>query len=452
MHIVIIGAGKVGSQIASQLVLEGHDIVVIDNDMKVLSGIGSSEDILCIEGDAVSRPTLLEAEVNEADVVITCTNSDEINMLSCLLVKKLGAKRTIARVRNPEYYDQITYIKDDLGLSLSINPEMSAANAISRVLLFPAANNVETFSHGKVELVEFSLEKGNPLIGKSLIEISHAYNAKVLMCAVLRGEQTFIPGGSDILCEGDKIFIAADHTQMIAFFKKIEAFRSGVRTVIIVGGGRIAYYLAKRLLSHGMMVKIIESSGERCNELAELLPSAIIINADGTNENILGEEGINQTDAFVALTGMDEVNIILSIYAERKGVDKVVTKVSQLSSDEMIGNLGLESVFSPKAVTANQIIQYIRALAASSEINTIESLCRLAGDRIEALEFLVNDGTEYVGVPLKELHVKKNFLVAVIIRGKKVIIPGGNDTIEVGDSVIIVTADKRVQSLDDVFE
>lgn len=452
MHIVIIGAGKVGSQIASQLVSEGHDIVMIDNNPKSLAAVGNIEDILCIEGEAVSRVTLKEADAGEADVVIACTNSDEINMLSCLLVKKMGAKRTIARVRNPVYYEQIDYIKDDLGLSLSINPERSAARAISRVLLFPAANNVETFSHGKVELVEFTLEKGNPMIGKSLMEISHVYKARVLMCAIIRGEKTFIPVGSDVLEENDRIFVAADHAQMIAFFKKIEAFRSGVKTVIIVGGGRIAYYLAERLISHGMTVKIIENSTARCEELAELLPSAIIVNADGTDEEVLGEEGIHQTDAFVALTGMDEVNVILSIYAEKKNVEKVVAKVSQISFSDMIDGLGLDSVFSPKTVTANQILQYVRALAASSELNSIESLCRLAGNRIEALEFLIHEGTEYIGTPLRMLNVKKGFLVAVIIRGNNVIIPGGDDTVEVGDSVIIVTTHNKVQSLDEVFE
>lgn len=452
MHIVIIGAGKVGSQIASQLVSEGHDIVMIDNNPKSLAAVGSIEDILCIEGEAVSRVTLKEADAGEADVVIACTNSDEINMLSCLLVRKMGAKRTIARVRNPVYYEQIDYIKDDLGLSLSINPERSAARAISRVLLFPAANNVETFSHGKVELVEFTLEKGNPLIGKSLMEISRVYKARVLMCAIIRGEKTFIPVGSDVLEENDRIFVAADHAQMIAFFKKIEAFRSGVKTVIIVGGGRIAYYLAERLISHGMTVKIIENSAARCEELAELLPSAIIVNADGTDEEVLGEEGIHQTDAFVALTGMDEVNVILSIYAEKKNVEKVVAKVSQISFSDMIDGLGLDSVFSPKTVTANQILQYVRALAASSELNSIESLCRLAGNRIEALEFLIHEGTEYIGTPLRMLNVKKGFLVAVIIRGNNVIIPGGDDTVEVGDSVIIVTTHNKVQSLDEVFE
>ncbi|MBR6270746.1 MAG: Trk system potassium transporter TrkA [Lachnospiraceae bacterium] len=452
MHIVIIGAGKVGSQIASQLVSEGHDIVMIDNNPKSLAAVGSIEDILCIEGEAVSRVTLKEADAGEADVVIACTNSDEINMLSCLLVRKMGAKRTIARVRNPVYYEQIDYIKDDLGLSLSINPERSAARAISRVLLFPAANNVETFSHGKVELVEFTLEKGNPLIGKSLMEISRVYKARVLMCAIIRGEKTFIPVGSDVLEENDRIFVAADHAQMIAFFKKIEAFRSGVKTVIIVGSGRIAYYLAERLISHGMTVKIIENSAARCEELAELLPSAIIVNADGTDEEVLGEEGIHQTDAFVALTGMDEVNVILSIYAEKKNVEKVVAKVSQISFSDMIDGLGLDSVFSPKTVTANQILQYVRALAASSELNSIESLCRLAGNRIEALEFLIHEGTEYIGTPLRMLNVKKGFLVAVIIRGNNVIIPGGDDTVEVGDSVIIVTTHNKVQSLDEVFE
>ena len=452
MNIVVIGAGKVGTQIAIQLTKAGHSVVAVDNSRATLSALSDTEDIMCIEGSAVDYETQKEAGVSEADVVIACTNSDEVNMLTCLLAKKHGAARTIARVRDPEYYDQLSYITEDLGLSLAINPEMSAADTMSRILLFPAADGVDTFSKGKVEVINFTLEQDNPLIGKSLIQISQTYNVRVLICAISRGGKAFIPTGSDILEAGDSIYIVADHSQMISFFKKIDAFKSSVESVIIVGGGTTSYYLAKRLLAHGMTVKIIEKNEKRCDMLASELPGALIVCADGSSEEVLREEGIERADAFIAMTNFDEVNAILSIFAKENGVEKVITKINTISFSKMLKNIGVENIISPKSVTANQIVRYIRAMAASGESNAVESLSRLVEDQVEALQFIIRDDMDYIGVPLKELKIKKGYLIASITRGRKPLIPGGNDCISIGDSVVVITTETDTQNFGDIFE
>ncbi len=456
MKIVVIGNGKVGSKLSQQLAREGHDIVVIDSNAKRLQSVANTEDVMCIEGNAVDYAVQQEAGISQADIVIACTEGDELNMLCCLLAKKHGAKRTIARVRNPEYYDQLPYIRDELGLSLAINPERVAADTISRVLLFPSANNVEPFVRGRVELIEFLLEKGNPLIGHSLIEVQQKYAMKVLICAICRDGKVIIPGGSDSLMEGDRIHLVSSHEQIRAFFKNIDRFRSSVRTVMIVGGGKIAYYLARRLLNQGIKVKIIEQNPNRCRELCEKLPEAIVIQGDGTNEELLDEEGMDQVDAFVALTGLDEVNVILSIYvktrhvASRRAV-KVITKVTQLSFIEMLEDLGIESIISPKALTANVILRYVRSLAASADCDGVETLSRLVDGQVEALEFVVRKETSFLGIPLHSLSIRSGFLVACIVRRGQLIIPGGNDPFELGDSVIIVTTHPHVQSLQDMI-
>lgn len=451
MKIVIIGNGKVGNKLSQQLVKEGHDIVVIDKNAKALQDVVNNEDVMCVEGNAVDFDVQVEAGVPEADLVIACTDGDELNMLCCLLAKKHGAARTIARVRNPEYYDQLPFIREELGLSMAINPERAAANTISRVLLFPAANSIEPFAKGRVELMEFILEKGNPLIGSSLAQINKKYGVKVLICAIQRGGEVLIPGGADVLQEGDRIHLAASHSEIQTFFQHIDRFRSSVKTVMIVGGGRISYYLAKRLLAEGMKVKIVEKKLDRCQTLCEQLPKAVIIHGDGTDEELLGEEGIADVDAFLAMTGLDEVNVILSIYAKTKKVSKIITKVSQLSFIEMLENIGIETIVSPKTVTANMILRYVRALDASSDSNSVESMIRVVDGKVDALEFIIQKETSFLGIPLKDLTIRPGFLVACIVRHNTVIIPGGNDTMEIGDSVIVVTTKPHVQDLRDMI-
>ena len=449
MKIIVIGKGKVGAKLSEQLVKEGYDVVVIDRNSDALESANNS-DIICIEGNGAEYGVQMEAGISEADLVIACTSSDEINMLCCLLAKKHGAKRTIARVRNPEYYEQLPHIQEELGLSMAINPERAAAAVISRVLLFPVANNVEPLAKGRVELIEFHVEGGNPLIGKALSEINRAYGFRLLICAIQRDNHIFIPTGVDILQTGDRIHMVASHKEIQKFFEQIDLFRSSVKRVMIAGGGRISYYLAKTLLQQKIQVKIIEQNMERCRSLCETLPKAVIIHGDATNEDLLGEEGIENMDAFVAVTGLDEVNIILSIYARSKKVSKIITKVTQISFTDMLDGMGIESIISPKAVTANIILRYVRSLAASANSNSVESLIRLLDGNVEALEFHVKKKVSFLNIPLKDLSVKKGFLVACIVRKNEVIIPGGNDSIQMDDSVIVVTTHPHVQDLQDM--
>jgi len=312
------------------------------------------------------------------------------------------------------------------------------------------ANNVEPLAKGRVELIEFHVEGGNPLIGKALSEINRAYDFRLLICAIQRDNHIFIPTGVDILQTGDRIHMVASHKELQKFFEQIDLFRSSVKRVMIAGGGRISYYLAKTLLQQKIQVKIIEQNMERCRSLCETLPKAVIIHGDATNEDLLGEEGIENMDAFVAVTGLDEVNIILSIYARTKKVSKIITKVTQISFTDMLDGMGIESIISPKAVTANIILRYVRSLAASANSNGVESLIRLLDGNVEALEFHVKKKVSFLNIPLKDLSVKKGFLVACIVRKNEVIIPGGNDSILMDDSVIVVTTHPHVQDLQDM--
>lgn len=447
MKIIIMGSGKVGHKLVEQLGQEGHDIVVIDSNPAALQSLADTEDVMCVEGNAIDYQVQQEAGISEADLVIACTDGDEMNMLCCLLARKHGAARTIARVRKPEYYDQLPFIREEMGLSFAINPERASADMIARVLIFPAATSIEPFAKGRVELMEFPLEQGNALIGKSLVEINQRFSFRILICAVQRGQEVFIPGGSDVLELGDRIHIVSSHDELQGFFKEIDLFRSSVKDVMIVGGGKISYYLAKRLLYQGMRVKIIEQNMERCRELCEQLPAATIVHGDGSHEDLLQEEGIRDVDAFVAMTGMDEINAILSLYANTHKVSKIITKVTQLSFTDMLETIGIQTTVSPKEVTANQILRYVRAISASVEDNSVESLSRMIGGRLEALEFYVEKKSPFTGIPLKDLSIQSGFLVACIVRGGDLIIPGGNDTIEEDDAVIVVTTRPHVKSL-----
>ena len=449
MKIVIIGSGKVGQMLTQQLERENHDVTVIDISGEVLGALSSHTDVMCIHGNAVDYSVMMEAGIPQADLVIACTETDELNMLCCLLAKKHGAARTIARVRNPEYYEQLPYIEEDMGLSMAINPEEAAARVISRVLLFPAANSIEVFAKGRVELIELPLHSGNPLIGKSLSAINATYPFRILICGIARGDDTLIPTGSDVLQEDDHIFIASSHDQLELFFKTIDLFRTSVKTVMIVGGGRIAFYLARQLLHQGMHVKIIEQKPDRCQKLCAQLPKASIIHGDGTDEDLLTEEGLDTTDALIAATGMDEINVILSLYARARKVQKIVTKVTQLSFTEMLKRIGVDTIVSPKHITAAAILRYVRALDASQG-SSVESLSRLADGRIEALEFML-ERAPFLGTPLRNLPIRSGFLVACIVRAGKLIFPSGNDTLEKGDSVMIVTTHPHIHAIEEIF-
>lgn len=452
MKIVIIGDGKVGHKLAKQLSEQSYDIVIIDNKASVLKKSINDLDINCVEGNGINRDIQKEAGVPEADLVIACTSTDEVNMLCCLIAKKLGAKQTIARVRNPVYYQQMDLIREDLCLSMAVNPDYAMAEEIARVLIFPAAVKVETFVKGRVELVEHSVGADSRIAGLSLAELYQKYQIKILVCAVQRNHEVFIPGGNFILREGDNVHIAASHKDIKNFFKLIGQYRDKVRTVMICGGSRTAYYLSMKLLSLGMDVKIIEKSEERCIELSDAMPKATIINGDAADHELLLEEGLDKVDAFLSLTGMDEENIVMSMYAKAMGVQKIITKVNNDALLSMTDQLGLKSVVSPKNITANRVISYVRAMQNSYTSANVQTMYRLLDDKVEALEFIIREKSDYMNVPLKELNLKKDILIACIVRRRKIIIPGGDDVMKVGDSVIVVTFNQHIQDLADILE
>ena len=451
MEIVIIGDGKVGFKLAKQLSVENYDVVMIDNNEKKMKFAVDRLDIACVTGDGVDVDVQKEAGVPHADLVIACTSADECNMLSCLIAKRLGAKHTIARVRNPIYFNQIGLLKEDLHLSMAVNPELIVADEINRLLLFPDASKIETFVKGRVELIEFPIMKESRLVGMSLAEMYNKLQIKVLVCAVEHGDEVLIPDGYYVVHEGDRLHIAAAHRVVESFFKLLGKHREKIKKVIICGGGRVAYYLTRQLSSVGMQVKIIEKNVERCEQLCELIPKATIINGDATDHDLLIEEGIEEADAFVALTGMDEENIITSLFAKSQGVDKIIVKVNEDRRARMIEDFGIDSIVSAKTATADAILSYVRARKNSQGSANVETMYQLVDEQVEALEFIIRSETPYTGIPLKELSLKSNNLIACIARKREIIIPGGDDCIEVGDSVILVTRDKHIEDLKDIL-
>ncbi|MDD4074751.1 MAG: Trk system potassium transporter TrkA [Eubacteriales bacterium] len=450
MNIVIVGGGKVGYALASQLCNEGHDVTVIDNNSERTTLINDSLDVITFCGSGASYVVQKDAGVEDADLLIAATGADEINMLCCMVGKKVGAKHTIARVRNPEYHQQMFFLREELGLSLVINPEQAAAQEISRMLRFPSAIKVEPFAKGKVELVELRLKEDSPLDGVMLKDLRKKMQINnVLICAVERDDVVTIPTGNFALCAGDRLTLIAPPQDAEAFFKYLGAYKRRIKNVIIIGGGRISYYLARQLNEVGIHTKIVERDEARCRELCELVPKAIIICGDGADQDLLREEGIMSADAFVALTGLDEENIILSMYAHKCSVEKVITKVSKTSYIDMLNSSALESFICPKDITSHQILQYVRAMQNSFGSN-VETLYRIVDERVEALEFHVRDNARVIGIPLKDIPLKDGLLIGAIIRRGRCIIPSGNDTIEPDDSVIVVTTDRGLCELDSI--
>lgn len=451
MQIVIIGDGKVGHKLAVQLSEEDYDIVLIDQNAGKLKEALNRLDIICITGNGADAEIQKQAEVDRSDLVIACASTDEFNMLSCLLAKRLGAKHTIARVRNPIYYQQIDLLRSDLRLSMAVNPELSAANEIARILLFPAASKVETFMKGRAELVEHVLKAGNPLAGLSLAEIDRRFKIDMLVCAVKRGNSVFIPDGDFVLQEDDRLHIAAGHHDLRSFFKSMGKKSTKVKRVMICGGGNVCFYLSRQLLQAGMQVKIIERSEEKCEYLCELLPKATVIQGDAADQDLLIEEGIGESDAVVALTGMDEENIIMSLFAKAQGVDKIIAKVNEDSRAQMVEGLGIDSIVSVKSAAADEIVNYVRAMKNSYSSANVETSYRLLGGKVEAMEFIIRKECSFTNVALKDLPTKPNHLIACIGRGRKVIIPGGDDHMEVGDSVIVVTKEHTINEFTDIL-
>lgn len=451
MQIIIVGCGNVGTTLTEQLSKEGHNITVIDTESHKVEAVANQFDVMGVVGNGASFTVQNEAGIEEADLMIAVTASDELNLLCCLIAKKAGDCNTIARVRNPIYNREIAFIKEELGLSMVINPEYAAASEIARLLKFPSAIKVDTFAKGRVELLKCKIHEGSVLSGRPLTYISSGLHCDVLICTVERGEEVFIPSGNFALQEKDVISVVASSKKANEFFKKIGMATNRIKSCMIIGGGETTYYLAKQLLPMGIEIKIIEQDKDRCNELSELLPQALIIHGDGTERNLLHEEGLLQAHSFVSWTNLDEENIMLSLFAKSVSKAKTITKVHRIAYDEIIDSLDLGSVLYPKNITAEYILQYVRAMQNSIGSN-IETLYQLIEDKVEALEFRVHEQSELVGVPLKELQLKENLLIACINRKGNIITPGGQDSIEVGDTVVVVTTNQGFHDLKDILK
>ena len=451
MRIVIIGLGSIGRTVLKSLSGEGHTVTVIDEDRQKIENLIERYDVFGVVGNGASMDIQEEAKVRDADLVIVLTHSDELNILACLVAKKLGAKNTVARVRNPDYRKQIVQMKDDLGISMIVNPERETASEIFNVINLPSVAQIEHFAKGKVLLAEIVAEAGCSLIGETLISLGKKLATKVLICAVQRGDEVIIPSGHFEILEGDRIHFASDAKTLGDFLAEANLVKSPLKNVMIVGGGKIGFYLADALSKKRYKVKLIENSKPLSEELAELLPRVTVINGNGTQHDLLIEEGIEAMDAFVALTDIDEENIIVSMFAGKMKVKKAITQIKSEDLYGMLGELGIKNNVSPKHIVASRILSYIRALSNSRGSNVL-TLYRLVGDRVEALEFAAKKQSRLYDKPLKDLKIKKDCLIACIIRNNEVIIPRGDSAIHLGDNVIVVTTHKNFDDLTDVFE
>ncbi len=451
MKIVIIGAGSVGTEICARLEGEGHDITLVDMSAAALEEAEARYDVATVIGNGAEIAVLRRAGAVGAGLLIAVTSSDEINILCCTAAKKLGTKNTVARVRNPEYSELMRFMREDMNLSMTINPEYAAARDIYRILRFPAATKVESFYHGKVELVEFTVGAESEIAGVTLNELNSKLNIKFLVCAVLRGSEAYIPRGNFSIQPGDKIYVTAPENEITKFFRAVGAYEHPVRDVIIAGGGRVTYYLESLLKNSKIRSVVIESDKERCRSLAEQYPCTVIC-GDATKQSLLLEEGVERADAFVALTDFDEENAIISMYAKSVSEATVITMINTISYVELFKNAGLERIISPKSTTASYILRYVRSILNAGD-SKIETLHKLMDDKVEALEFLINDEIENLtDIPLRSLELRKNLLVACIIRDDNIIIPSGEDRISFGDTVIVVALGGQINDVKEILK
>ncbi|MBP5151720.1 MAG: Trk system potassium transporter TrkA [Lachnospiraceae bacterium] len=451
MQIIIVGCGNVGSSIARQLSKEGHNLTIVDVNERAVRELSDAIDVLGIVGSGSQLAVLKQADVAEADLLIAVTDSDERNLVCCLIAKKAGTRNTIARVRDPEFFDEIELIKSDLGLSLYVNPELNAAEEIARLLKFPTAMEIDSFANGKVDLMKFEVGEGSPLCGLKLKEIPTRLKCDILICVVERGNETFIPTGDFTINQGDKIGVVASGRKSARFLKALELNKGRVRSCLIVGGGELTYYLADMLVATGVEVKIVEKSKKRCDELAELLPEAIIIYGDGADKNLLLEEGIDRTEAFLALTNYDEENVMMSIYAGKVNPKaKLITKVHRSAYDDIIYDMNVGSIINPKLITSESVVKYVRAMVNSTSSN-MEALYQLNSGKAEAMEFTVKSASGLVDVPLMNVKLKPNVLVACIIHLGQIETPKGSSVIRMGDRVIVVTTETGFEDISDIL-
>ncbi len=450
MNIVIVGCGKVGTSIAHELNIEGHDIVLVDVNGDAVSKLSDSIDAMGIEGNGATYDTLTEAGVQNADLVVAVTAKDEVNLYACLMAKSAGVKHTIARVRNPEYTQDLFRVKDLLGLSMSINPEQTTAVEISRLFRFAGASEVDTLSRGMVELIKVTVPENSIIANKRISQIDILKN-KVRICSVERGDEVYIPNGDFVIRSGDRISIVSKSETAAKFFRKINVVIGRSRYVILLGGGKVSFYLAQRLIKSGTSVKIVEKNPARCKELAELLPEAVIINGDCMDQDLLLSEGIENADGVAALMDFDEENILISLYIKGVSKAKIITKVNNKSFNNIIEQLNLECVINPKNISGEYIASYIRAMQNSLGSN-VETLYRLNEDRVEALEFNAKNSSKLVGIPISELKLKDNLQIICINRKGRIILPVGSDSIMTDDLVIVITKHKGLSDLDDILE
>ena len=452
MNIIVVGCGKIGTTVLESLVAEGHDVTAVDRRPVALVDITNIHDVITVCGNGADCETLSEAGAADADLVVAATGSDEVNMLCCHVAKKMGVPNTVARIRKPEFNDKsLSTMTDLLDLSLAINPDRLAALDIYHILRLPAAVKLETFSSGHFEMIEIKLKEDSPFVGVPLYELRGKFKATFLVCVVQRGEEVFIPGGDFVLQGGDRIGITAKHSELQKLLRNMGTKQKQARKVMILGGSRTAYYLAKRLLTAGVEVKIIDKDRETCETLCELLPAASIICGDGTQQELLLEEGLQSMDAFVSLTGLDEQNILLAFFAAANKVPKVIPKVNRKELGALARQLGLDCIVSPRSTIADVLVQHARALENSMGSN-VERLYRLMDDGAEALEFNVKDDPRLVNIPLKTLQLKRQMLVAGINRGREALIPTGDDVILPGDKVVVITAAGRLNDLADILK
>jgi trk system potassium uptake protein TrkA len=451
LRIIIVGCGKVGRTLIEQLSREGHDIVIIDQNAEKIEEITNLYDIMGIAGNGASYSVQKEAGIEAADLIIAVTESDELNLLTCTIAKQVGNCAAIARVRTPDYSKEVGYLREKLGLAMIINPELEAAKEAARILYLPTALEVSTFAHGQAELIKFKIPEGNVLDGMSIAHLGGKFTSNLLACAIERDGEVYIPSGSFRMQKGDIFSFVSTPKSARRFLKAIGFNTKQVKNTLIIGGGKAAYYLADQLLHMGIDVKIIENNRKRCEELSVLLPEAVIINGDGTNQDVLKEVGIETVESFVPLTGIDEENVMLTLYAKSVSQAKVITKINRINFTDVISRLDLGSVIYTKYITSEAIIAYVRARTASKDSN-IETLYHMFEMRVEAIEFRVyEEEPRLTNIPLKDLALKDKLLVAFICRNGSIIIPSGQDHIQVGDAVMIVTARTGFKDILDIL-
>ena len=452
MKIIIAGGGKVGATLTRQLSSEGYDLTLIDKNPHVLESTMNAYDVMAVQGNCATMATLRQAGVEDADLLIAVTNADEVNLLCCMTAHAINPNlHTIARIRNPEYAHQIYKMRDSFGLSMTVNPEKQAAIEIERLLKYPGFLRRETFAKGRVEIVELRVDEKSKLCNVSLGDLGSVVKCRVLVCAVLRDGEAIAPKGDFVLRQGDRVFVTAPTDRLTILLKNLGVISRPVRRVILCGGGRVSYYLANLLLKDGISVQLIERSHERCVELASLLPdSCCIIHGDASSQNLLQKEGISTCDALVSLTGLDELNMIVSLYGNSQGVPQIITKLGRMDSSGIVADLPLGSLIYPKELCCNTIVRYVRAM--QNQAGAAISVHAIADGKLEAVEFLVDEHTLHCGVPLKDLKLKPNVLIASINHAGQTELPGGNSSFQKGDTVILVTPGRgSLLQLNDIF-